>query len=160
VGTKYKNLHILIPNTAPLSGPFPNFVIATTPQVMQTRAADLVKLDEALLYAMRQFESNPSAFAKAAEPLGPHNNYSSGLLEKIDTRLAANGYWGVNGGINMASFDKVVKLYYSVTGLKPTAQLTSGKQLVDTGFLAKALATLGVQKNAEDVPDWMTSSAG
>lgn len=155
-GGKYPNIHVLVPSTVEATGPFPNFVFVTTPAIEQSHAEALNRLTEAMLYTMRTFEQDPSAYAKAALEVAG-KPYTLEELTNVGKTLAQDQEWGVNGGINLASIDKVEKLFFSVT--KQPNHLPPTNQLVDTQFLTNALKKLGMATVGHDVPDWEKASS-
>lgn len=151
--SKFKNLHVLLASTGQATGTFPNFTIDTTTKIIQSKGPALTRLAEGLMWAMRDMQQNPNDFAKAAiQDAG--KPYTTAEMVSVGKQLSKDNEWGVNGGINLASIQKIMNLYFSVTKNKANSHLSKPSQVVDTQFVNTALTKLGMAKVGHDVPDW------
>lgn len=149
------NLHILIDSTAKYTPPWPNFPIIAKSDWVKKNPEAAKRYDLAMLDMLRQVANreNQQRYAQ----LG--NKFFGEALSVKDaadlwTRLDADYYWGVNGGINFATAQTAMELVFKVRGFTSNEHISKAQDGFDTTALKAALDELGVDGAAKDQPDW------
>jgi ABC-type nitrate/sulfonate/bicarbonate transport system substrate-binding protein len=149
------NLHVLIESTAKYTPPWPNFPVIAKSDWVKKNPEAAKRYDLAMLDMMRQVANreNQQRFAEVGSKM-----YGEGLpvadAAKLWTRLDADTYWGVNGGVNYTVAQTVMDLVFQVRGFTANEHVSRSQDGFDTTALKAALDQLGLDSAAKDQPDW------
>jgi ABC-type nitrate/sulfonate/bicarbonate transport system substrate-binding protein len=153
-GPDAADLHLLIPNTAVHTPPFPNFVILARDQWVQQNPEAAERYAKVFLEMSRTLAKDQAAFVRIARKFLPELTEDD--AKDIWTSVTEAGMWAENGGINNASTQELLGTYFDVRGDQSNERLSRSEQVFNTAPLKRALDEMSVISGSNDVPDWYT----
>jgi ABC-type nitrate/sulfonate/bicarbonate transport system substrate-binding protein len=151
-GQEAADHHLLVPNTAKYTPPFPNFVIIARNKWIQENPDAAERYVKSFLDMSRLLVKDQDAFVRVAQKFLPDMaREDAASLWKLVTD---EGFWAVNGGINLQATQELLNTYFEVRGDKPNDKLAKAADAFNTAPLKKVLDAEKVQSGTKDEPDW------
>ncbi|MBI4581939.1 MAG: ABC transporter substrate-binding protein [Planctomycetes bacterium] len=151
-GPDAADTHVLVPNTAKHTPPFPNFVIIARNKWVQENPEAAERYVKAFVDMGRQLAKDQQAFVRVARKFLPEmtNDEAAALWKTVTDE----GFWSENGGINLAATQELLNTYFEVRGDKPNDKLAKAADTFNTGPLKRVLDREKVIETSKDKPDW------
>lgn len=127
------------------AAPVVNKVNVVTPEILETRRADVEAVVRALTKLSRDFNNNPQMWVDAMVTARPDQKRED--LEVLAD--AFKGSWSVNGGMSRSELDFAVTEIYKSEDFAGVPPVTLA-QWVDFSVVDKVLADLGVDDSADE----------
>ncbi len=134
---------------------FPFHVLVTTSSVVEKNPRALELFTKSVMETLRSFQDDPKFFADAMNRAFPDQFKPDDITQLWET-FRAMGYWGVNGGINVANLNKSLDLYFAQINPSASRTITKATDFLVTSFVNQALNEFKVQQVPWDTPDWRT----
>lgn len=151
-GPDAANTHILLPNTAVHTPPFPNFVIIARNEWVQKNPDAAQRYVKSFVDMSRLVSQDKSAFVKVTTKFLPQ--MASDEAGSLWQSVTDAGLWAVNGGINYKSTQELLDTYLEIRGDKPNDKLSKGADVFNTAPLKQVLDAEKVKSGSKDEPDW------